>query len=423
MGGLNLGAVLAGISQGRKQKQLMDWKKQEFDAQKVKTNAEIKKMDFVTKLMEIRKQEIDAQNNLNQQGQAQGQEQQGMPVPGQTPGTQFGQSFYDGSVMPDTMYGQPISPQQMPYDAANPTPSSQLGPGQPQQGMPMQQQGVAAEMAKSYFDDPVLLSLMGLGDVGTAIGSQQGRQETRRSNIANELSNKQRNTETNRAAVAREQQAKSTFTFNKDKFGAEHQLALDKFSYLRKKDNIEADEKQAKNDRKGAEGKRESNIIIQDLNRALGLIIDNPKMTTGLVGKGFKYNPHSDAGKVFGHLASANDLISLDKLRRMRENSASGASGMGQLSVQEGERLKKAFGNLDQGQDGKIVTQNIKRAINLLMDTIHGTPDHIMKVYEDGGIDKEMADALSFRWEMPYDDYGKKDSRGKDEIIFEGWEE
>ena len=41
----------------------MEWKKQEFDAQKVKTNAEIKKMDFVTKLMEIRKQEIDAQNN------------------------------------------------------------------------------------------------------------------------------------------------------------------------------------------------------------------------------------------------------------------------------------------------------------------------------------------------------------------------
>ena len=99
----NFAALLGGISQGRKQKQLMEWKKQEFDAQKVKTNAEIKKIDFVTKLMEIRKQEIDAQNNLNQQGQAQGQEQQGMPVPGQTPGTQFGQSFYDGSVMPDTM--------------------------------------------------------------------------------------------------------------------------------------------------------------------------------------------------------------------------------------------------------------------------------------------------------------------------------
>ena len=188
----------------------------------------------------------------------------------------------------------------------------------------------------------------------------------------------------------------------------EHQLVIEKFEYQKQKDDAAAQEAEMKGDRKTAEGLREGNIIIQDLNRALELIIENPYRTTGLVGKAFKYNPHSDAGKVLSHITSASDLISLDKLRRMRENSVSGASGMGQLSVQEGERLKKAFGSIDQDQDSEIVIANTKRATNLLMDTIHGTPEHIKKAFEEGKMDEETYRVMSFRWDLPYDKIGKK---------------
>lgn len=113
------------------------------------------------------------------------------------------------------------------------------------------------------------------------------------------------------------------------------------------------------------------NIVIQDIDRALGRITDSPLMNTG-VGA---YLTKNIAGFPAFDTAALVDTIRVntgfDKLQQMRDSSPTGGA-LGPVSDAENAMLQQALGNLEIAQGEQQVTDNLKRVKNVYNDIIHG---------------------------------------------------
>jgi hypothetical protein len=119
---------------------------------------------------------------------------------------------------------------------------------------------------------------------------------------------------------------------------------------------------------------RAGGTVVQDLGRALNLVGQEGAAGEIAAGPLFgltKWVPGMPAWEVNQHLQSALSNIGIDQLQAMRDASPTGGA-LGQIPVQQQKRLEQMLGSLDPQAPDHVLENNIKRAMNIYMDIIHG---------------------------------------------------
>jgi hypothetical protein len=116
---------------------------------------------------------------------------------------------------------------------------------------------------------------------------------------------------------------------------------------------------------------RNANVVVQDIDRALGRIKESPGTTTGVVGGLLSHVPGTSAYNTGKLLDTVKANSGFDRLQAMRDASPTGGA-LGQVSKSEMDLLQAAIGNLEQSQETGQFTDNIKRVKNIYLDIIYG---------------------------------------------------
>lgn len=114
-----------------------------------------------------------------------------------------------------------------------------------------------------------------------------------------------------------------------------------------------------------------SDIMTQDIDRALATIKGNPALTTGLGSQALGGVGGTAATDLHALLDGLKSNISLERLQALRDASPTGAA-LGRVTNQEINLLASGHGSLAQSQSADQLTDNLKRIKNLTLDTIHG---------------------------------------------------
>lgn len=144
---------------------------------------------------------------------------------------------------------------------------------------------------------------------------------------------------------------------------------------------------------------RTANIVVQDIDRTLGIVKDNPNLTTGIGGMALSNVPGTDAFNASKLLNTVKANAGFDKLQAMRDASPTGGA-LGQVSEREIGFLQSTIGNLEQSQSAEQFTDNLKRVKNAYLDIIYGpgsgpererlgfemTPDKAQDLRSGGGL-------------------------------------
>lgn len=114
-----------------------------------------------------------------------------------------------------------------------------------------------------------------------------------------------------------------------------------------------------------------NNIALQDVDRALGIIKENPALATGLGGQATAGIGNTPGNDLHALLEGLKSNISLDRLQALRDSSPTGAA-LGRVTNQEVNMLATAYGSLAQSQNPAQLADNLKRYKNVLSDTLYG---------------------------------------------------
>ena len=115
----------------------------------------------------------------------------------------------------------------------------------------------------------------------------------------------------------------------------------------------------------------QSDLVNDEVHRALGMINDASLPVTGIVGQATSMIPQTSAHALGEMLFTIRSNIGFDKLQAMREASPTGGA-LGQVSEKENAFLQATFGSLAQSQSSEHLQYNIKRLFNAYNDIVHG---------------------------------------------------
>jgi hypothetical protein len=161
---------------------------------------------------------------------------------------------------------------------------------------------------------------------------------------------------------------------------------------------------------------RAGGTVVQDLQRALNIVQTNPS-ATGRTAAATELLPgvaraETDYQSARGFVESALSNVGLDTLQQMRENSPTGGA-LGQVPIQQQQRLEQVLGSLDLTQRKEVVEDNIKRVINIYMDIIHGSREQVEDAFNRGEITAEQRKTFGFRHSLSFDELGNPLGKGK----------
>lgn len=134
---------------------------------------------------------------------------------------------------------------------------------------------------------------------------------------------------------------------------------------------IEAQEKADK--LKTAQQQREvsSDVVTQDIGRAINIVEKSPFTTTGQVGELLSRWKGSEADNLRSLIQTLEANVSFDKLQAMRAASPTGGA-LGNVSNQENAMLASTLGALKASQGKDQLVFNLKRLHNVYNDVVHG---------------------------------------------------
>lgn len=113
---------------------------------------------------------------------------------------------------------------------------------------------------------------------------------------------------------------------------------------------------------------------LEDIGRIGEIVRSNP-LVTGFAGNLMSGLPGTDAYDAAQLLQTVRANMTFENLNQLRQNSATGSSGLGQVTNVEIGLLGSALGNLDQGQSEGQFTQNMARLERQLNAIVYGDPD------------------------------------------------
>lgn len=112
-------------------------------------------------------------------------------------------------------------------------------------------------------------------------------------------------------------------------------------------------------------------VVVQDIDRALQSITDNPVMTTGIGSAVTGAIPSTPAYNVNALIDTVKANAGFAELQAMRESSPTGGA-LGNVTEKEIAYLQATIGNLDPRQSPEQLADNLKRVKNAYLDIIHG---------------------------------------------------
>ena len=115
-------------------------------------------------------------------------------------------------------------------------------------------------------------------------------------------------------------------------------------------------------------------IVEDNIFRALDIIKESPKTTTGM-GSYLSNIPGTDAKSLKERLGSIKANIGFDYLQAMREASPTGGA-LGNVSDKELQGLQSVFGSLEQSLDAEELTYNLNLLNYTYNNVIHGEGNH-----------------------------------------------
>jgi hypothetical protein len=135
--------------------------------------------------------------------------------------------------------------------------------------------------------------------------------------------------------------------------------------------------KQTAGEKGRVQGEKRSGRLVREIDRALAEVDsatqgDNPIATLYRVGKGGAL-PGSPEFKIDRAVKAMKNMIMLDELKKLRDASPTGASGMGQLNKSEGDALRDQHGALSNIDDPQLLKENLIDLRNNTLDAVHGT--------------------------------------------------
>lgn len=169
------------------------------------------------------------------------------------------------------------------------------------------------------------------------------------------------------------------------------------------KAELKAAEEQAKLEKQRAAQAQANRIYqevgVQDIDAALRILQDTPS-AAGTLAAGGALIKESPAGRLNSLLKPISGGVGFERLNKMRQSSPTGASGLGSLSKPEMDLLLASLGELQVTTDPNLLSRNLMRYRNTLMDTIHGTPEHIRGLVAAGEISQDLGARLAQRYDL-----------------------
>lgn len=116
---------------------------------------------------------------------------------------------------------------------------------------------------------------------------------------------------------------------------------------------------------------QKSDIVTQDIDRALTKVNENPRTTTGAFGSVLSQVPGTEAHDVSALVDTIKANSAFDTLQAMRNASKTGGA-LGAVSERELRLLQSTVGSLEQSQSEEQFTRNLSRVRDVYEDIVHG---------------------------------------------------
>lgn len=163
-----------------------------------------------------------------------------------------------------------------------------------------------------------------------------------------------------------------------------------------KKEIAEADKLQLANEEKKKQAIYSAKTAVGEIGNALDLI-GNPKdinWNMGVTGSLLRKLPGSSANDLQASLDTIGSGVMLNSLQALKEASPTGASGMGQLSNQEGKILRDAQGSLSLNQSPEQLSRNLNRILEIEKEMMRSwgySDDEIETIFKSSQNDKKKS--------------------------------
>lgn len=119
------------------------------------------------------------------------------------------------------------------------------------------------------------------------------------------------------------------------------------------------------------QAKKDAAIIVDEINKGLGIIKTSMLPTTGLLGSLIAKVPGTDAYDLGERLGTVRAKIGFKELNLMRQSSDTGGA-LGPVSDTENRLLQAALGSIRQGQSKEQLISNMNRIREIFLDILHG---------------------------------------------------
>lgn len=134
---------------------------------------------------------------------------------------------------------------------------------------------------------------------------------------------------------------------------------------------LEAEERVAKGEATKRQAEMTGNIVVERINRVLGLLQSAALPTTGLLGEAFSRIGGTAASDIARNLDTIEANIAFDALQQMRAASPTGGA-LGAITERELELLSSTMGSLRQSQTRDQFLFNLTTIHDQFLDTVHG---------------------------------------------------
>jgi hypothetical protein len=164
-----------------------------------------------------------------------------------------------------------------------------------------------------------------------------------------------------------------------------------------------------------SEIQRAGQTVLRSVNRGLEYL---PQLTQGegIIGSNARAAKSGVRGTPEYNLKlQVADMLSnvgLDRLQQMRDNSPTGGA-LGQVPIQQQQRLEQVLGSFDLSQDPAIIEENLKQVNNIYIDVMFGSRQERELAVREGRMTPEQnAEIDQMYYEVGFDQYGRRVGSG-----------
>lgn len=155
--------------------------------------------------------------------------------------------------------------------------------------------------------------------------------------------------------------------------------------------------------------------VLRTLNRSLDNYVPNFVQGDSVLSSSMRlarqYIPGTAEHQFVTEIITPLSNVSLERLQQMRQASATGASGLGQVTQSEHEMLQNSLGAIDVTLPPETLRENLRQLHNTFLDIIYGSRAEREALVRSGRLDAAVnADIEKQYYPTEYDQFGRRRS-------------